>query len=357
MRKVIVLFYVSVIFTSLSFAAENDIDGLLNLLLDKAVITTAETAGLRADLAMKKQDDKDKQSEFAVIAGKPLKLSGYNQLRYRNDKSINSFDIRRARLSLKGELNQKIAYLFQADFAGSAAKLLDATVEYKISKFLKLTGGQFKIPFSLENITTDTKLETINLSQVVEALAARSNDIIGNQNGRDVGVQIGGEINKFSFATAIVNGSGINVADTNKQKDLVGRIIISPIKELSLGGSFYQGRYALNSSREGERNRTGLEFTYIVDQFDLKGEYIKGNDGSTRKEGWYLQAGYFFLPKTFQSVAKIDVYNSNVAKANNDVKRYTLGANWYFNPAAFWQFGYERCQGLNAFSSQVTVQF
>ena len=36
----------------------------------------------------------------------------------------------------------------------------------------------------------------IDRSQVVEALVARGKDVIGNQNGRDIGIQIGGGILK-----------------------------------------------------------------------------------------------------------------------------------------------------------------
>ncbi len=81
------------------------------------------------------------------------------------------------------------------DIAVSGGQLLlDAILGYKVTSSLKINIGQFFIPFSQENITSNTKLETINRSQVVEALTTRGKDVIGNQNGRDIGIQVSGSI-------------------------------------------------------------------------------------------------------------------------------------------------------------------
>ena len=78
--------------------------------------------------------------------------------------------------------------------------LLDAYAVYKPLSFLRITAGQFLIPFSRENTETpDRDLLTVDRSQVVNALVARSGDgsnglqdSIGNQNGRDIGIQASG---------------------------------------------------------------------------------------------------------------------------------------------------------------------
>ena len=66
---------------SMAFAAESDVDRLLDLLTEKGVISKEDAAAFRADLAIKKQEEKQEQKEFTVIAGKPIKISGYTQLR------------------------------------------------------------------------------------------------------------------------------------------------------------------------------------------------------------------------------------------------------------------------------------
>ena len=58
-------------------------------------------------------------------------------------------------------------------------KLLDAYTTYKIADYFKVTAGQFKVPFSLESLIADSQLEFIDRSQVVNALAGRATDVIG----------------------------------------------------------------------------------------------------------------------------------------------------------------------------------
>lgn len=376
MRKFLIFGWLLVsilVINPLSYAAESDVDRLLELLVEKKVLTKDDATAFRADLAVKKQEEKEAQKEFTVIAGKPIKISGYTQLRYRNDKSINdTFDIRRARFNIQGDITERFDYRTQVEFGGTAVTLLDAIVGYKINPYLKLVLGQTFIPFSQENLASNTKLETINRSQVVEAMTGRStNDILGNKNGRDVGIQAGGSLlpradyNLVDYAFGVFNGAGINVsADTNEQKDYAGRVVFHPLKAWSLGASYYAGSYAASATSQSvDRDRYGLEFAYVKDLVSFKGEYIKGNDGATDKDGWYLQAGYFFIPKKFQGVFKFDTYDPDIRVSRNAKNVYTLGGNWYFNKQAFLQVNYELKdeQGKetdnNALIGQLTLQF
>lgn len=338
---------------------------LLDRLVEKGIVSTEEAAGLRAETAIKTQEEKDLQKDFPVLAGKSVKFSGYTQARYRQDESISdTFDIRRVRLDFKSDVTERFDYRLQVDFAGISAKLLDATIGYKVNPAAKLLFGQFKVPFSQENLISSPKLETINRSQVVEALVARGKDVIGNQNGRDTGAQVGGTVDQFDYAVGVFNGAGINAADGNERKELVLRVVYRPIDALSLGTSVYNGRYT-KSATEGAvvRNRTGFEFAYVVEPFSLKGEYIKGADNSTNKDGWYLQLTRFLAPKTLQGVLKYDVYDSDTGETKTESGVSTLGVNYFFNKAAFLQVNYELKSesGIqvanNALSAQLTLQF
>jgi hypothetical protein len=323
-------------------------------------------------LAVKKQEEKETQTVFNVVASKPIKFSGYTQVRYRQDRTLNNdgFDIRRVRLNFQGDITERFDYRTQAEFGAGSVKLLDAIIGYKVNPYLKLSVGQTFIPFSQENLISNTKLETINRSQVVEALAARSNDVIGDQNGRDIGVQASGSIfpkadyQLLDYAFGIFNGSGINSSDKNEQKDFVGRLVFHPLKDWSVGGSYYNGYGSWGTPiRKNDRDRIGAEFAYVKEPISLRGEYIKGNDGATKKDGWYLQAGYFFIPKKFQGVFKFDRYDPNAETEENETDVYTLGGNWFFNKWAFLQVNYELKdeQGKeidnNALVGQLTLQF
>lgn len=365
-------------FAPVIYAAESDVDGLLNLLTEKKILTAEEAAEFRANSAIKKQEEKETQKEFLVIAGKPIKISGYIQPRYRYEDSIyNTFDIRRARLDIRGDLTERWDYRTQIEFGGDKGPfLLDAIAGFKVDSYLKLSAGQQKIPFSMENLTSSPKLETINRSQVAEALVARSKDVIGNQNGRDIGLQAGGDLfsigdrRLLDYAAGIFNGAGINRLDNNDRKDYIGRLVFHPVKGLDIGSSYYNGygKWNLNPKDTNsvptsqKRNRLGFEAAYSYENLTLKGEYIYGQDGAIDKDGWYVQGGYFIIPKILQAVLKYDIFDPDKDKGKNNSTVYTFGANGYFNKWAFLQVNYELKdqQGQknnNAVTAQLTLQF
>lgn len=318
--------------------SSNDI---LNILIANKTITQQEADSLRTEAAIKQQETDANKKSFPLMASKFIQLSGYTQLRYvsMEEKGKRSgFDIRRARLDLKGSITPYFAYRVQTELADKP-KLLDAYGEIKISDHFVITAGQFKIPFSMENLTSSNKLEMIDRSQVVEALVARGKDVIGNQNGRDIGVQIGGGlvkkngVNAIEYRLAVFNGSGINVADTaNDAKDLAARLVFNPVKGLSFGGGFYGGyAKAAESSTSQVRNRYGFEASYVLSRFSLRGEYIFGQDRRTDRAGWYLQTGYFVIPQKLQLLAKYDLFDINTSTANTTSINYVFGGNYNFN--------------------------
>lgn len=327
--------------TNLFSQSTNDI---LNLLITDKAITQEQADSIRAEAALAQQQSDAARKSFFTTASRQMQLTGYTQLRYQSFEEAgkkSGFDIRRARLDLKGSITPYFSYRVQADLAGSP-KLIDGYGEIKLADYFTITAGQFKIPFSLENLASSNKLESIDRAQVVEALVARSKDVTGNQNGRDIGVQISGTFLKikdlplFEYRIGVFNGSGINVADTaNSAKDVVVRLITTPVKGLSFGGSYYNGwDKAIKPDVAGKsqtRNRLGFEAAYVTDRLSLKGEYISGKDGKTSREGWYVQAGYFVIAKKLQVLGKYDVYDPNTSKTDNISTNYIAGASYLFN--------------------------
>ena len=55
---------------------------------------------------------------------------------------------------LSGEPLSDLTYTVQADLAKSPY-VMDAALTWKFSRALRLTGGQFKIPFSAESLISD----------------------------------------------------------------------------------------------------------------------------------------------------------------------------------------------------------
>ena len=351
------LFTLLVITESFSQSA-NDI---LNLLIANKSITKLQADSLRAAAIKEPGTDAAKKS-YLITAARQLQLTGYSHIRYQHfdeQRKNDGLDIHRARLDLRGSITPFLALRLQTEFADKP-KLLDAYSEIKLADYLMITVGQFKIPLSMENLASLTKFEMIDRSQVVEALVARSKDVTGNQNGRDIGIQASGTILKINdlpvieYRIGLFNGSGINVADTaNEAKDIAGRLSFNPVKGFSVGASYYNGwDKAIKPDVPGKsqvRNRLGFELSYITAKFSLRGEYISGKDGKTGRAGWYAQAGYFVIPLKFQLLVKYDLYDSNTATDNNTTTNYVIGGNFNFN-------NWSRIQAFYTFRAEQDIQ-
>lgn len=319
-------------------------EDLLNILIKKNLITQQEADSIRSEQALKAQAklDKEKENQHNIsIGSKALQISGLLQPRYQGfeQKGANdAFDLHRARLDVKGNITDKWSYEVYTEFA-SSVKLIDGYTAYKFADFAKITAGQFKIPFSNENLVSDSQLEFIDRSQGVEALVSRSKDVIGNSNGRDIGLQLSGNLAKtddrylFDYFIGVFNGAGYNVtADNNYHKDVSARLGFHPIKNLDFGGSLYRGQgIPTGGAKQQARNRYGFDGRYILGNLSLTAEYIHGTDAAVQKDGWFGQAGYFVWPKKIQLVAKYDTFDPNKTIGTDRTFIYTGGVNFIFN--------------------------
>jgi phosphate-selective porin len=338
-----ILLIITLLFAT-AIAKAQQTDELLNLLIKKNLVTQQDADSLRSELALKEQAkrDKDKPNQHSITIGsRALQISGLLQERYQGfeQKGVNNaFDLRRIRLIVSGNVSDNWSYYTQTELGGAGVKLVDAYTAYKFADYFKITAGQFKIPFSLESLTSDAQLEFIDRSQVIEALASRSKDVIGNQQGRDIGIQATGSFVKvedrylFDYSLGIFNGAGYDVAtENNDHKDFGGRLAIHPIKGLDLGTSLYSGEdIATGKTITQARNRYGFDGRYVIGALSVTAEYAHGTDASVHKDGWFASAGYYVIPQ-IQLVAKYDTYDPSKTITNDRAKIYTGGANFVFS--------------------------
>jgi phosphate-selective porin len=356
MRKGIITLWTVCLFALTAHAQSTD--DILNILIQKKLIAQKEADSLRAEAAIAAQGNLSKIKAFPVNASKKLTLAGYTQVRYQALEETgkpDGFDIRRARLDVKGNISPYWGYRVQFDLAGSP-KLLDAYVDLILNETLNLTIGQAKVPFSLENLASSTQLLLIDRSQVVEALTARGKDPVGNQNGRDIGLLLGGTLVKLNsrpvvdYRLGVYNGAGINVADNNERKDYAARLIVHPVAGLDIGGAYYDGSRLVPEVKTGNvvtspaanvnRDRYGFDLSYDLKNFSLRSEYIHGKDNQTEREGYYVMGGYSFFQKKWQLVAKYDFYDADKAKADDASTWAVLGINYFVNANTKLQANY-----------------
>jgi hypothetical protein len=282
--------------------------------------------------------DEPKESPL-VTAARSLKLSGYFQfLAVDWDKGVDSFSLRRARPSLSGELVKHLKFKLMVDLVKSPT-LIDALVEFEPVKAASVRIGQFHVPFSLENLTSDADLDFVNRAAVVETLVPGRDN---GSSGRDIGAAFYGSYSILEYEVGLFNGSGINKADTNSHKDWGGRGVIHPFKFLAVGGSLYRGRQNITADAPlTKRDREGIEAAIIFKRASLKGEYIHATDDIVSKAGWYVQGGFFALPGKIQGVVRYDTLDPDRSMAGDAKNVITLGVNWFILGRTKLQVNYE----------------
>jgi phosphate-selective porin OprO and OprP len=360
---------------SAAIARAQTTDDILNILVGKGTITAKEADSIRRESATKQHQTEATADSFPLRLGRSLSLSGYTQIGYQVfqhpvvGKYSDGFYIKRARLDFQGHFSALFDYRLLVDFVGQSGAngtaptggqlispfLVEGYVAYKPFQWLNVRVGQTYVQFGPENTTQDRNLDFIERSQVVNALVGRKGDAangivdsIGNQNGRDIGIQLNGSLFKVQgrhlvdYYLQLLDGAGINTLDNNQSKDFDARLVLHPLRILSIGGSYYDGydRFTGSPTKDQLRTRWGLEAVLDWEALSLKGEYIHGQDGranvktgaiATTHQGAYGQIGYYILPRHLQGVFRYDWYDPNTAKSQVNSTYYDFGLNYYFN--------------------------
>ena len=290
-----------------------------------------------------------------------FKVSGYIQAGYdylwnENGTTTSTFHLRRARISLQGDIYKgakgaKASYRLQIDLC-KELPIMDLWVKYQPINQFGVQFGQFKVPVSIENTDYNaTKLEFINYANTVQRLVRMSSsDLQGiNSSGRDIGAMLyGGFIKKDGFSlinyeVGVFNGSGINTKDKNKSKDIVARLTIQPLQKLKIAAYYMGGETDASSLIEKyptmvvdnsgvntkylDYNRYGGGFDFNNKHIFARSEYIGGQTGAMRSEGVYAQVGYKFLNKCSVGV-RFDYFDENKADDGNQMN-YSVAASYH----------------------------
>ncbi len=206
----------------------------------------------------------------------------------------NNFLARRARIGLAGTFYRYFDFFVEADFGQGQSVLTDGYLDIHYWPEFRLRAGQFKVPFSYEELFSDNNIDLVERS-VADNLTPT----------RDLGAMLYGSLfgGVISYAGGVFNGAGQNTADTNNSKDLAGRLVVLPFKwaglsewgTLHLGADFTWGEETLDNSTSqslqgrtdgkftffqsiptrGDRLRYSAEAAYYTGPFTIYGEYIQ----------------------------------------------------------------------------------
>jgi hypothetical protein len=190
------------------------------------------------------------------------------------------------------------------------------------STWLDLSVGQFLTPISLESASPSAMLVFPDRAPVVRQLAER----------RDIGVKVGKSFRYLSYVLGAFNGSGQNIAETDRRKDLALRLEVYPVSGLLLGGLAYST--AATAETGDIRQRFEGDIRYQRAGFLFQGEYIRARDWTksvlTSRRGFYALAALTIADR-LQPAVRVGYYDANIDRAADQYWHWDVGLSYFIS--------------------------
>ena len=191
------------------------------------------------------------------------------------------FGVRLIRAYVDGSILNDFNYRIQVEINGTP-HIKDFYLEWAKYKEFSIKMGEFKRAFTFENPYNPWDVGVGDYSQAVKKLAGMG-DRCGeaSMGGRDLGIQVQGDLfpvgsdqhRLIHYQLGIYNGNGINKADNNKQKDIIGTLQVQPVKDLYLGVFGWDGNWS-NGSVTVDRKRYSAGAKYEHNNWSVRTEYV-----------------------------------------------------------------------------------
>ncbi|HLO10074.1 MAG TPA: porin [Desulfobacteria bacterium] len=359
---------------------------LEEVLKEKGVITEADVKEVTAEKPVAYQLGKG--FTFTSPDQKfQLSLGGRGQFQYQyvdkddvngpaQDTSV--WKIRRFKVSMGGyAFTQDLTYRVQVDLAksGTPQMLDDAWINYRFVDEAQLQAGQFKMPFSRGELTSDGALQFVDRANAVDAFKP-SYDIGAMVQGKTAG-------GKLAYGAGLFNGTGQSGTRTTNSGAWAARLVFNPFGEmryseadlentpsplLSLGADYFAntlkrngnttfldtttstppyagtagwlgkaatGTAIFDNTEKVDVGTYGFDAAFKWRGFSAQGEYFGGKaEGQTQgrtvhSRGYYGQAGYFLLPKKLELAARYSCVDPN-RDISQDLQVEVTGAVSYY---------------------------
>jgi phosphate-selective porin OprO and OprP len=341
-----------------SFAAGTDVKALMDLLLKKGVITQQEydqniqaaveneefkEKRLASDVnKLNKIADKNKDTGSVMKNGigiqspdgaNTMQLTGrlhmdarhFSATQVGTDPYQDVLQVRRARLGIKGQFQKDFKYEIVGNYGATSNGMSSSTtevdvayVDYAANPAASVRFGKFKMPFSLEQLTSSNNIDFMErsligqnetefipaketgvmlfgspLSGLTYAVAASSGRANKSalQDGADLVARTSANLSKLiSNSDSTITHVGLAYSEGT----LIAMSPASATNEGRINSAFFQSSSALTGPVD--RKRLGYEMAFVYDALKVQGEMFKFDyKGANRTdviEGNYVQAVY-----------------------------------------------------------------
>jgi phosphate-selective porin OprO and OprP len=247
------------------------------------------------------------------------------------------FALTRARFGLKGKVTKFFDYEIERDLRADIDETLneyhpwkDNYVDVNLHRMVHIKIGKFKMPFGLEEIGSEDRLDYAIKSGVTDALTP----------GRERGIMLhASRGNRWEYQVGVFryDGEGSDVhGQPTAGRTFAARVVGQPLRPVKriprtirliqfgmagTTGEMFAGQNGINGQTysgftyfdrmfvRGDRKRIGFEFSWAEGPATIKGEYIRVSEERKQEgirgedlpnkisEGWYMTAGWTVLGK------------------------------------------------------------
>ncbi len=353
---------------SAALAQAND-KALLNVLIEKGVLTAGEAQQITDEMA-KANGGQDVMTNPADKYLKKLTLTGRFQVQFADlGTSIDGFNIaapstlpahpvasehflmRRIYLGTRVDFTDNFSGVVNYDFANVSFDA--AYIEWKQSDQLIVDAGFRKAPFDYEEVTSSGSLKAIERSPITRFFDEPNNGRRLGAASYRTGLYASGTYNSFFYQVAVTNperneysgdATAGSTAATNSVNGFGG---VGNYSTASNNNLAYYAWAGLADKFDGGTYRVGGEAGYLPDQggpgtavgqgnnltiygayadvtyglFNLQGEWLDANDQhavtvlgvnrSSNPSGYWIQPSYYLIPKVLEGVARYSYVNSD----------------------------------------------
>lgn len=270
------------------------------------------------------------------------------------DGTSTAFSVRRARLELKGTmfrpwLKYAITYELSSTSGDKDSKFKDVYFAFAKHEAATVQIGQFKVPFSLQELTSDTRLQFVDRSITNDFAPAR-----------DAGFAVTGLVadGRFGYAAGVFNGGGESKSQDDQGLLYVGRVWVDPLGAYKLGegttdaGDEHEVHVGL-AYRTGEVIRGTLTTGVFEDPNDQSAWNVEAawrwkrlfataeffgqtneisnpvSGPDVEQKGWHVQAAVAAIPGTLEFGARYAVLDGNTGADDAAATETRFGVNYY----------------------------
>jgi hypothetical protein len=294
-----------------------------------------------------------------------LLYSGVDRERYDADDSgtgvgvedgySSSFSVRRARIEMKGTmyrnwLKYAITYELSETLGSNDSKIKDVYLRFAKFDGAHLMAGQYKVPFSMQELTSDTRQQFVDRS-ITNVFAP----------ARDQGVTVTGtflEKKRLGYAAGVFNGSGDAIRQEDQGLLFVGRVWFDPFGEFELvegtvdagerhdchfGLAYRTGEVARFTKDDGifqdpdDQTAVNFEAAWRWNRLAATAEYfVQTNEFANPvaapdldQEGWHAQIAVAAIPQKLELGLRFAMVDGDTGASNARSTETRFGVQYY----------------------------